>query len=254
MDLATLIGLCLGTLVVVAAMLAGGQFGAFFNLPGALLVLGGCLATSFIRFGLRDVLGAARVAGKAFAAVPEGSPALIRDMIELGVLARKNGLITLEQHPIPDEFLRRAIMLCIDGHDAAFVREMLGREVALMVERHEKGRAVFTAMGEAAPAFGLLGTLLGLVRMLAALDQPAAIGPGMAVAVLSTLYGLLAAHLVLLPIADKLQLRSVEEERHRRLVIEGVQGILIGLNPRIMLDSLQAFLPPAEREQTDACA
>jgi len=135
------------------------------------------------------------------------------------------------------------------GRDQFLVpwEEVLKKEVNLTVERHDVGRKVFSGMGDAAPAFGMIGTLIGLVQMLASMDDPASIGPSMAIALLTTMYGAILANLIFLPIADKLALRSQEEERNRRLIVEGVLGILKGINPRVMEEFLETFLPPKDR-------
>ncbi len=247
MDLATVIGLVGGGAIVMLAIFLGGSAGIFFNVPSLLIVFGGTFATAFIRFGMRDVLNSVKVANNAFASKLSVPEEVIKEIVNLANIARKNGLIVLEQQPIEDLFLKKAIMYCVDGHEAEFIEEVLKKEVSLTVERHDVGRKVFTGMGEAAPAFGMIGTLIGLVQMLANMSDPASIGPSMAVALLTTLYGAAIANLFMLPIADKLALRSQEEERNRKLIIEGVLGILKGLNPRVMEEFLQTFLPPRDR-------
>lgn len=247
MDLATVIGLVAGGGIVILAIVLGGSPGMFFNVPSVLIVLGGTFATAFIRFGMGDVINSVKVANNAFATKLSIPEQVIKEIVNLANIARKNGLIVLEQQPIEDPFLKKAIMYCVDGHEAEFIEEVLKKEVSLTVERHEVGRKVFSGMGEASPAFGMIGTLVGLVQMLATMDDPASIGPSMAVALLTTLYGAVIANLFMLPIADKLALRSQEEERNRKLIIEGVLGILKGLNPRVMEEFLETFLPPKER-------
>ncbi|PLX49624.1 MAG: flagellar motor protein PomA [Desulfobulbaceae bacterium] len=247
MDLATVIGLALGTTLILVAILLGGSFFLFVSVPSLMIVMGGTFATVMIRFGLGDVINATKVAMNAFFTKTSDPGKVIKEIVNLANIARKNGLIVLEQQPIEDEFLKKAIMYCVDGHEADFIEEVLKKEVSLTVERHDVGRKTFGSMGEASPAFGMIGTLVGLVQMLANMEDPAAIGPAMAVALLTTLYGAVLANLVFLPIADKLALRSQEEERNRRLIIEGVLGILKGLNPRVMEEFLETFLPPKDR-------
>ncbi len=251
MDLATIIGLVGGTAIVMLAVILGGSAGMFFNVPSLLVVFGGTFATAFIRFGMSDVLNATKVANNAFSSKLSVPEQVIKEIVNLANIARKNGLIVLEQQPIEDPFLKKAIMYCVDGHEAEFIEEVLKKEVTLTVERHNVGRKVFSGMGEAAPAFGMIGTLIGLVQMLANMADPASIGPSMAIALLTTLYGAAIANLFMLPLADKLALRSQEEERNRKLIIEGVLGILKGLNPRVMEEFLETFLPPKERTSED---
>lgn len=248
MDLATIIGIVFGSVILLAAVVLGGSPLMFINIPSVLIVVGGTVATAFIRFSMNDVINSLKVAINAFSSkliVPRDT---IQEIVNLANIARKNGLIVLEQQPIEDPFLKKAIMYCVDGHEAEFIEEILKKEVSLTVERHEVGQGVFTSMGDAAPAFGMIGTLVGLVQMLATMDDPSSIGPSMAVALLTTLYGAVIANLFMLPIADKLALRSQEEERNRKLIIEGILGILKGLNPRVMEEFLETFIPPKNRK------
>lgn len=251
MDIATIIGLVAGSILIVASIILGGAPLVFFNMPSILIVFGGTLATVLIRFGMGDVFNSVSVAMNAFFSKMGKPQQIIQEIVNLANIARKNGLIVLEQQPIEDDFLKKAVMYCVDGHEAEFIDEVLRKEVSLTVERHEVGKKVFIAMGDAAPAFGMIGTLIGLVQMLSNMSDPNSIGPSMAVALLTTLYGAVIANLVCLPMADKLALRSEEEERNRKLIIEGVLGILKGLNPRVMEEFLQTFLPPKERSSAE---
>lgn len=251
MDIATIIGLVLGTALLFIAILSGGSLLLFINMPSVMIVAGGTFATVMIRFGMKDVINGIKVGMNTFFARLSNPQEVIQEIVNLANIARKNGLIVLEQQPIEDPFLKKAIMYCVDGHEAEFIEEVLKKEVSLTVERHEVGRKTFGSMGDAAPAFGMIGTLVGLVQMLANMSDPASIGPSMAVALLTTLYGAILANLIFLPLADKLALRSQEEERNRRLIIEGVLGILKGLNPRVMEEFLQTFLPPKDRSVGD---
>ncbi len=247
MDIATVIGLVGGSLLVVWAIASGGSLLLFVNIPSVLIVFGGTAATAFIRFGMGDVINSTKVAMNAFFSKISVPQQIIAEIVNLANIARKNGLIVLEQQPIEDPFLKKAIMYCVDGHEADFIEEVLKKEVNLTIQRHDLGRKVFAGMGDSAPAFGMVGTLIGLVQMLSNMSDPASIGPSMAVALLTTLYGALIANLFALPIADKLALRCQEEERNRRLIVEGVLGILKGINPRVMEEFLETFLPPKDR-------
>jgi chemotaxis protein MotA len=247
MDLATIIGLVLGTALLFVAILLGGSLLLFINIPSVMIVAGGTFATVMIRFGMSDVINAIKVGMNTFFAKLSNPQEVIQEIVNLANIARKNGLIVLEQQPIEDPFLKKSIMYCVDGHEAEFIEEVLKKEVSLTVERHDVGKKTFAAMGDASPAFGMIGTLVGLVQMLANMDDPASIGPAMAVCLLTTLYGAVLANLFFLPMADKLALRSQEEERNRKLIIEGVLGILKGLNPRVMEEFLQTFIPPKDR-------
>jgi chemotaxis protein MotA len=201
---------------------------------------------------MNDVVNSVKVVLNTFFVRLSNPREIIQEIVSLANIARKNGLIVLEQQPINDPFLKKAIMYCVDGHEAEFIEEVLKKEVNLTVERHEVGQGLFKGMGDAAPAFGMIGTLVGLVQMLASMDDPASIGPSMAIALLTTLYGAVMANLFFIPLADKLSLRSQEEERNRKLIIEGVLGILKGLNPRVMEEFLETFLPPKSRKAGEA--
>lgn len=248
MDIATIIGIIFGSIILLAAIILGGSAGLFVNIPSILIVVGGTFATAFIRFSMADVINSVKVVLNTFFVKLSNPQEIIQEIVSLANIARKNGLIVLEQQPINDPFLKKAIMYCVDGHEAEFIEEVLKKEVNLTVERHEVGQGLFKGMGDAAPAFGMIGTLVGLVQMLASMEDPASIGPAMAVALLTTLYGAVMANLFFIPLADKLALRSQEEERNRKLIIEGVLGILKGLNPRVMEEFLETFLPPKARK------
>ncbi|MDZ7641979.1 MAG: MotA/TolQ/ExbB proton channel family protein [Desulfurivibrio sp.] len=248
MDKATLIGIVLGSVLLVGAILLGQSPGIFVNPPGLLIVVGGTIATALIRFSIADVINSMKVVHNAFTMRLSNPQEIIAEVVSLAHVARKNGLIVLEQQPITDPFLKKSIMYCVDGHEAEFIEEVLQKEVDLTLARHQVGQQVFKGMGESAPAFGMIGTLVGLVQMLSNMDDPASIGPGMAVALLTTLYGAVLANFICIPLADKLALRSQEEERNRQLIIEGVLGILKGLNPKVMEEFLETFLPPKVRK------
>lgn len=248
MDIATVIGLVFGSAILLSAIILGGSAILFVNIPSMLIVVGGTFATAFIRFSMADVINSIKVVLNTFSTKMSVPQEVIQEIVNLANIARKNGLIVLEQQPINDPFLKKAIMYCVDGHEAEFIEEVLKKEVSLTVERHEVGQGLFKGMGDSAPAFGMIGTLVGLVQMLASMEDPASIGPAMAVALLTTLYGAVLANLFFIPLAEKLSLRSQEEERNRKLIIEGVLGILKGLNPRVMSEFLETFLPPKDRQ------
>ena len=157
-------------------------------------------------------------------------------------------MLGLEQVEIENEFLKRGVMLIVDGNDENFVRKMLSNDINLTIERHEEGQGIFKSIGDVAPAMGMIGTLIGLVQMMANMDDPKALGPAMAVALLTTLYGAVVANVFALPIADKLALRSKQERTTRSLILEGISAIQAGLNPRVVEDLLKTYLPGRQRE------
>lgn len=248
MDIATLIGM-LGALgVIVGAILFGGSASGFFDIPSVLIVIGGTLFANLIKFPLEQTLGAFKVASRAFVHRPVSSEALISECIELAGVARKEGLLGLEAIEINNEFLEKGVQMAIDGHDADFVRRLLSKEINLNIERQEMGEAIFRGFGDSAPAMGMIGTLVGLVQMMSNMSDPKAIGPAMAIALLTTLYGAVLANAVAVPMAEKLAYRTAEERRHRHLILEAIHGIQEGLNPRVLESLLSAYLPEGQRD------
>ncbi len=251
MDISTVGGLVLGFVLIIAAIMMGGSLGAFIDIPSVMIVIGGTIATIFIRYTFAEVFNTINVAMKAFFVKLQPPEDIIKELVTLSNIARKEGLLKLEKQPISDPFLKKAIMYCVDGHDADFIQEVLEKEIDLTLDRHSLGQSVFKSMGDAAPAFGMIGTLVGLVNMLGNMKDPSTIGPSMAVALLTTLYGAVIANLVSLPIADKLKLRSQQEELNKKLIVEGVLGLQKGLNPRVLEELLKTFLPPKKRGSSE---
>ena len=248
MDIATLIGL-LGALgIVIMAIVLGGSFLLFVNIPSILIVVVGSMFAVLMKFPMGHFLGAFKIAAKAFFGKTDDPQKLIEEGVELANIARKEGVLGLEGQDIQNEFLKRGIQLCVDGHEPEFVRAMLSKDINLTIERHERGQAIFKAMGDVAPAMGMIGTLIGLVQMLSAMDDPKSIGPAMAVALLTTLYGAVIATVIALPIADKLALRSQDERLNKALILETIGSIQEGLNPRVMEELLKTYLPENKRE------
>ena len=253
MDLATLIGL-IGTLGAIAtAILMGGDFSIFVNGPGLMIVIAGTMTVVLMKYPLSVAVTAMKVAAKAFLHKMQSPAELIEKCIELSNIARKEGVLGLEQVEIENEFLQRGVMLVVDGNEPDFVRKMLSNDINLTIERHEEGQGIFKSIGDVAPAMGMIGTLIGLVQMMANMDDPKALGPAMAVALLTTLYGAVIAKVLAMPIADKLSLRSKQERMTKSLVLEGITALQMGLNPRVVEDLLKTYLPGSQRaaEPTD---
>ena len=247
MDLATLIGL-LGALGIVgAAIVLGGDPIMFVNVPSILLVVGGTICVVMMKFGLAQFLGALKVAAKAFIFKLDQPANLIEKIVELADLARKGGLLSLEDQKVENQFLQGGIQLLIDGHEPGVVKTMLNKDMNLALDRHEWGAKIFAAMADVAPAMGMIGTLVGLVQMLANMDDPKSIGPAMAVALLTTLYGAMIATMVCAPLSDKLTLRRNEESMVKSLVIDALLAIQGGQNPRVIESMLRTYLPEGKR-------
>jgi chemotaxis protein MotA len=248
MDIATLVGLIFGTAVIAFAMLSDSDVSVFINIPGIMIVLGGTLAATLIKFPVGDCFRAIGLAiRKAFWQEADHPADLIQRARSLAEVVRKQNLIALENEEIKNTFFKKGIQLCVDGHKPQFIRSVLTTDMNQSIQRHELGEKVFRAMGESAPAFGMIGTLVGLVQMLSNLQEPSAIGPAMAVALLTTLYGALIANLIALPIADKLQIRTQQEHINKSIIVEGVLGVQQGINPRILVELLETYLPSKKR-------
>ena len=254
MDLATLIGLVGGIATVGIAIAMGGAPSAFVNTPSLVIVIVGTLLVVLMKFSIGQFLGATRVAIKAFIfKVPEPQE-LIDKSIELANQARSSGLLALEDAEIPDPFFKKAVNLLVDGHDPDVVRSILSKDMNLTLVRHKDGQNIFKAMGDVAPAMGMIGTLIGLVQMLSVMDDPKQIGPAMAVALLTTLYGAIIANMLALPIANKLELRSGEEQLAKSLIIDAVLAIQDGQNPRVIQDMLTSYVPGSKRAAEEQAA
>ncbi len=251
MDLATLIGMIAGTALIIGAMASGGALSSFFNVPGLMIVLGGTIAATLINESLSRVLNAVKVGLQAFFEKKAPPRETIETVIELAAKARKEGLVALENDEIANDFLARGVRLGVDGLDPEAVHGILRSEMQMLKERHRRGQTIYKFMGATAPAMGMVGTLVGLVQMLKTLDDPNSIGPAMAVALLTTLYGAIIAFVICNPIASKLEHRTEEEVAQMNLAISGVDSILKGENSLVIQSKLDAFLPPDERAAKD---
>ena len=252
MDLATIIGIISGITLLGAAIAVDGTLRGFLNLPSLLVVLGGTVAATLVNHSLPEV---ARVFGMVRVAFTDRSYSgreIIDQLVSLAEKARREGLLAMEEEAtqIEDSFLRKGIQLIVDGTDPDLVRNVLEIELAFQEERHRAGQAIFEDMGAYAPAFGMIGTLIGLINMLADIDDAEKIAPGMALALITTLYGSVLANLIFLPLAGKLRSRSDEEVLYRQIMLEGILSIQAGENPRLVEEKLTAFLPPQQRNRT----
>ncbi len=247
MDLATLLGLIGGLAFVVMAMVLGGSIGMYVDVTSILIVFGGSTFVVLMKFTVGQFFGAAKIAGKAFMFKADEPEDLIAKIVEMADAARKGGFLALEEMEINNSFMQKGIDLLVDGHDADVVRAALKKDIALTDERHTQGTGVFRAFGDVAPAMGMIGTLVGLVAMLSNMDDPKSIGPAMAVALLTTLYGAILSNMVFFPIADKLSLRRDQETLNRRLIMDGVLAIQDGQNPRVIDSYLKNYLNEGKR-------
>lgn len=251
MDIATLLGLIGAFGIIIAAIATGGSIDLFVNVPSILIVILGSFAVVLMSFTMRQFFGSFKVGLNAFLHKPIDPTELIDVGVELAQIARKEGMVALEQHEVENPFLRKGIMLCVDGHPPELVRKMLNKDINQTIERHEIGGKFFSTLGNIAPAMGMIGTLIGLVQMLSNMDDPKSIGPAMAIALLTTLYGAILANAFAIPISDKLALRSNEERVNRNLILETISAIQEGINPRVLEELLKTFLPESKRASDD---
>lgn len=247
MDLATLIGLIGAFGIVGASMVMGGGGGAFLDVPSIFIVVLGSIMVVLMKFGMKQFFQAFGTAAKAFVFKKADPQACIEEAVTIATAARKGGLLSLENIEIKDDFMKKGVQLLIDGHEPDIVKNMMLKDMSLTFNRHLTSQKVFRALGDVAPAMGMIGTLVGLVLMLSAMDDPKTIGPSMAVALLTTLYGAMIANMIANPLADKLELRSLEEKANKALVIDALLGIQAGQNPRVIEETLLQYLPSSKR-------
>ena len=249
MDIATLIGIFGSLALIIGAIVVGGNVNGFIDVPSILVVFGGTIAVAFVMFPIGTILGSMKVGMKAFFSKAPDPIDSIDMVIDLAERARRESLVALEKVEISNPFMKRGILLVADGTEESLIRSVMEIDVEIMKKRHRTGQEVFKGMGTMAPAFGMIGTLIGLVQMLQALDDPASIGPAMAVALLTTFYGAVMANCLFLPLAKKLEERSNEEALNMDLMTEGVLSILNGEHPNIVREKLNSFLPPSKRQE-----
>ena len=250
MDIATIAGIIAGTIIVAVAIFMGGNVSTFVNVPSVLIVVGGGLAATVIRFPLANVFQALKLGGKvAFTHKKTDPKELIDKIADLAEIVRREGPLGLEGVEIDDEFLKKGTQFVADGYDVDFIGDALEKERDLNLERLDEGQRIYKAIGDAAPAFGMIGTLVGLVQMLSTMDDPSTIGPAMAVALLTTLYGAVIANLIALPLADKLGNKMTIEEVNHTLALDGILQLQAGKNPAVIREMLVAYLPEKARAQ-----
>ncbi len=251
MDKATPFGLIIGALLIVGSILVGGDLMLFVNIPSVLVTVGGTIAATLIAFPIANLKDTLKITVKAFIEPKQDPSEVIKLVVDFATTARRDGILALEEKAaeIDNTFLKKGIALAVDGSTPETLKDVLETEITYLEGRHKMGADIFATSGGFAPAFGLIGTLIGLVQMLAKMDDPSKIGAGMAVALLTTLYGAIMANLVLLPLEKKLKVKSQSEMLSLELVIEGVMSIQAGDNPRVVQDKLKAFIAPGMRSQ-----
>jgi chemotaxis protein MotA len=255
MDLGTILGIAIGFVMIVFAILtSGGNLANYVDIPSLLMVVGGSFAAMMVATPLSRVLGIIKFINIAMKVPVHEEERIISDLVNFSEKARREGLLALEDdlEEVEEEFLRKGIQLVVDGTDPDIIKSVLYNDLNQLQERHQKGIKFFDNWGKIAPAFGMIGTLAGLIAMLANLEDKSAIGPKMSLALITTMYGAIVANLILIPFKVKLEDRDADESLVREIMIEGILSIQSGDNPRILEEKLLSFLPPGRREAVRA--
>ena len=251
MDLATLLGLIFGSVFILWGMLdGGGSISSFWSLSSLAVTVGGGIASTIIGFTMEDMKKVGKLMPLIFKNIDYSPFQTIQMLLDMSQKARREGLLALEssQENIKEDYLKKALELVVDGVEPEIIRDSMQLELDNMGVRHGKGIAFFKTLAAQFPAWGMIGTMLGLINLLKALDDPSAIGPAMSLALVTTFYGSVMSNWVCMPIATKLQQNSEEEIRLKEMMIEGVLSIQSGENPRIMEHRLKTFLSPEQRK------
>lgn len=254
MDIATIIGILLGLVVVVGAIAVGAGKELFVNIPSLAITMGGMLCATLIHFSLPQFLGMFSIIKKTIVAKVPSSSELIQKMVNYAAINRRDGALALEQEirNINDLFFVKGMQMLVDGQKSENIRELMTLETQYLQERHSTGKKMLEFMGASAPAFGMIGTLIGLVQMLSNLSDPSGIGAGMATALITTFYGAFAANLIFIPLAGKLGIYSKAEATAMEMITEGICAIAQGENPTAVREKMQAFISHSRREEVKA--
>jgi chemotaxis protein MotA len=249
MDIATIIGAVTGFGLVLIAIFMGGGFIWFVNVPSLMIVVGGTIGVTLMNYTFSAMLSVMGVAKNCFFHKSGSSSEVIRNLVEFSRVSRREGILSLQSYTknLDEPFLVKGINLAIDGLEPQVISDIMDIEIEQLENRHKFGSEIFSTMATFAPAMGMMGTLIGLVQMLQQMDDPSSIGPAMAVALLTTFYGVVLANLICLPFAGKLKARSGEEVLKKTLIAEGIKAIQSGENPRIVEQKLVAFIEPKKR-------
>ena len=250
MDIGTVVGLIFGVVCILGSMIiGGGNPVSLINVPSIIVVFGGTSGALLMGFPIVVLTGFHKVILKGMFMQPVDPKEIIRDLVQYAEIARREGILALENavEEMRDPFIVRGIKMAVDGTDPELIQSVMDTELEALMDRHAVGKKVLDTVARYAPAFGMIGTLMGLIAMLQNMDDPSAIGPGMAVALITTLYGALIANVVCYPLADKLVARDAEEVMVKTIVVAGVMSIQSGDNPRVVENKLLTYLPPAER-------
>jgi len=249
-DIATIIGIVVSFGLMVWAILLGGPLSIFVDIPSVAIVFGGSIGVALINYPLADIIGMIAIVKKTVLIKEPDTNKLIAQLLDFAGKARKGGILSLQDQidAIEDKFLVKALQMAVDGQEPAELKAILMTDIDNLAARHSYGSEILNTMGAIGPAMGMIGTLIGLVQMLQNMSDPAAIGPAMAVALLTTFYGAVLANILFIPMAGKLKARSSTEVLQKTVIAEGMDSILSGENPRVMEQRLHTYLAPKKRE------
>jgi chemotaxis protein MotA len=255
MDIASVVGLLLAISLILGSIATGSApFSAFMDGASVLVVVGGATGAALICFPLKSILGLPSVLKKVFLNKADNIPALIEQLVSLAETARRDGLLALESrlNEVESPFIRLGIQMAVDGTRPEVTEDIMRTEMDAVATRHRDGKSMFDQMGRFAPAYGMIGTLMGLIMMLSDMSDPSNIGSGMAVALITTLYGAIVANVFFIPCAEKLGFINKQEILGLEIVVRGIMAIQSGENPRVIEQKLSTFLPPKLRPSEEA--
>lgn len=249
MDIATIAGILAGFGLIIGTIAIGGGGATFVHLPSLMIVFGGSTAATLVSFPMDQVIATFKVAAKAFRKEENKEVETVEQLTEFAKLARRDGILALDRQikEVDDPFMQVGLEMAVDGTEPETILDIMETEITSLIARHKVGQGIFTSLGTFAPAFGMIGTLIGLVKMLGSLDDPSSIGPSMAIALITTFYGAVLGNLVYIPMAGKLKTKSAGEIMYKRMVIEGVLSIQRGIHPRNIERKLLNFIAPKDR-------
>ncbi len=249
MDKGTIIGIVSGLALVAVSMLMGGGIAPFIDIPSLIMVLGGTIAATFVNFPFQDVVGLMKVTQKILKEEPLSPQTYIQQIVDISKKARTNGLLAIEEDldKVDQDFMKVTLQHVVNGTEAEDLHSIMQAELGIMSERHKMGQKIYMAMGTYCPAFGMVGTLIGLILMLQNLSDPSSVGPGMSMAMVTTFYGSLFSNLFFIPMAGKLKLRSEREIQFKEMLLMGILAVQAEESPRVIQNKLQSYIAPAQR-------
>lgn len=253
MDLGTIIGLIAGIFCVVYSIYISGELDSYWSVASLFITLGGGICSTLIGFRLSDIINTIKVVARVFRDKTSRASEIIAMMVKLSEKTRREGLLSIENdlEEMEDPFIKQSLQLVVDGIESETIQDFMDTEIENMQGRHGRGIAVFNMMGALFPAWGMIGTLIGLINLLRTLEDPSQIGPSMSVALVTTFYGSIIANFICIPIAAKLKMKSDEEVHMKEMVAEAVISIQAGENPKMLEQKLRIYLSPKERLESE---